>query len=92
MMLTLYTKNNCSYCMMAKALLKNNDIQFQERNTDTDHEAKAFMVAQGHSTVPQAYLGESLFVEGGYNGLQSLGTAAIKQRLLPIDFSDIGDI
>ena len=38
-MLTLYTKNNCGYCLQAKAMFKNNDIPFEEVNiekTDID--------------------------------------------------------
>jgi len=54
-MLTLYSKNNCGYCLQAKALLKNNDIPFEEVNIDTDDVAREFVINEGHRTMPQIY-------------------------------------
>ena len=69
-MLTVYTKNNCGYCMQAKALLKNRDIEFEEVNIEENDEARDFVIAEGHRTVPQIYEGTELFVEGGFYGLK----------------------
>lgn len=69
-MLTVYTKNNCGYCMQAKNLLRNRDIEFTEVNIETDDEAREFVIAEGHRTMPQIYEGTELFVEGGFQGLK----------------------
>ena len=70
-MLTLYTKNNCGYCLQAKALLKNNDIPFEEVNIEVDATAKDFVITEGHRTMPQIYKDGKLFVEGGFTGLRT---------------------
>lgn len=80
-MLTLYTKNNCGYCLQAKALLKNNDIPYEEVNIETSEEARNFVINEGHRTMPQIYKEGKLFVEGGFTGLKDLGVDAIKTRL-----------
>lgn len=80
-MLTLYTKNNCGYCLQAKALLKNNDIPFEEVNIETDANAKEFVITEGHRTMPQIYKDGKLFVEGGFTGLKDLGVDTIKTKL-----------
>lgn len=80
-MLTLYTKNNCGYCLQAKALLQNNDIPFEEVNIETDTNAKEFVITEGHRTMPQIYKDGKLFVEGGFTGLKDLGVDTIKTKL-----------
>lgn len=80
-MLTLYSKNNCGYCLQAKALLKNNDIPFEEVNIDTDDVAREFVINEGHRTMPQIYREGKLFVEGGFAGLSELGVDTIKTKL-----------
>jgi len=80
-MLTLYSKNNCGYCLQAKALLKNNDIPFEEVNIDTDDVAREFVINEGHRTMPQIYQEGKLFVEGGFAGLSELGVDTIKTKL-----------
>ena len=80
-MLTLYTKNNCGYCIQAKTLLKNNDIPFEEVNIETNEEAKNFVITEGHRTMPQIYKEGKLFVEGGFTGLRDLGVDTIKTKL-----------
>lgn len=68
-MVTVYSKNNCPFCVQAKNLLKLKGIEFQEVKIDEDVEAREFVLAQGHRTVPQIYNGDALLVEGGYQGL-----------------------
>jgi glutaredoxin len=80
-MLTLYSKNNCGYCLQAKALLKNNDIPFEEVNIDIDDVAREFVINEGHRTMPQIYRDSKLFVEGGFAGLSELGVDTIKTKL-----------
>ena len=80
-MLTLYSKNNCGYCLQAKALLKNNDIPFEEVNIDTDDVSREFVINEGQRTMPQIYREDKLFVEGGFAGLSELGVDTIKTKL-----------
>lgn len=80
-MITLYSKNNCAYCLQAKALLKNNDIPFEEVNIETNASARDFILSEGHRTMPQVYRDGKLFVEGGFTGLQKLGVDDIKTKL-----------
>ena len=93
-MLTIYSKNNCGYCLQAKALLKYNDIDFNEINIDKDSEQMQFILSEGHRTMPQIYKDGKLFVEGGFQGLQGLGVNGIKERLNKevIDTSTLGGI
>jgi glutaredoxin 3 len=91
-MLTLYTKNNCGYCLQAKALLKNNNIKFEEINIEENTNAREFVINEGHKTVPQIYHNGQLFVEGGYTGMRDMGPAAIKEKINGIDVVSLGKI
>ena len=93
-MLTLYTKNNCGYCLQAKALLNNNDIPYMEVNVDNEPLALEFLVGEGHRTMPQIYPNGKLFVEGGFTGLSTMGADAIKEELsrVSIDVHSLGSL
>ncbi len=80
-MLTVYSKNHCPFCDKAKHLLTQKNIPFDVVNIDQDQDAREWLIGQGHRTAPQIYLGESLFVEGGYQGLAKLSDDEIQQRL-----------
>ena len=69
MSLTIYSKNNCSYCNQAKDFLSSRNVAFTEVKIDEDVEAKNFIISEGHRTVPQIYNGKKLFVQGGFMGL-----------------------
>ena len=71
-MLTIYSKNNCPYCVQAKNYLKSKNINFQEINIEQDSESREFIQAQGHRTVPQIYMDGKIFVEGGWTGLSKM--------------------
>jgi glutaredoxin len=93
MSLTLYTKNNCSYCLMAKSLLKGAGIEYNEVNIEEVPEARDFVINAGHKTMPQIYKGAELFVEGGYAGLSKLGSDGIKQKLNEkLDVGSLGSL
>lgn len=93
MSLTLYTKNNCGYCVQAKTLLKNINIEFEEINIETDSVARDFVISEGHRTMPQIYHKGKLFVEGGFAGLKSLGNEGIKEKLEPsINIQSLGSL
>lgn len=68
-MLTVYSKNNCPFCVQAKNLLRLKGVDYTEVKIDEDASAKDFILAEGHRTVPQIYKDGRLLVEGGYQGL-----------------------
>lgn len=68
-MVTVYSKNNCPFCVQAKNLLKLKGVEFQEVKIDEDADAKEFVLSEGHRTVPQIYKDGRVLVEGGYQGL-----------------------
>ena len=68
-MVTVYSKNNCPFCVQVKNLLKLKGIDFQEVKIDEDTNAKEFVLSEGHRTVPQIYKDGRVLVEGGYQGL-----------------------
>lgn len=68
-MITVYSKNNCPFCVQAKNLLKMKGIEFEEVKIDEVPEAREKLVAEGHRTVPQIYKDGTLLVEGGFQGL-----------------------
>jgi len=80
-MLKVYSKNNCPFCDKAKHLLETKGISYSEVKIDQDAEAREWLMEQGHRTVPQLYLGESLLVEGGYQGLAKLSDEELRARL-----------
>jgi glutaredoxin 3 len=68
-MVTVYSKNNCPFCVQAKNLLKLKGVEYTEIKIDEDSSAKEFVLTEGHRTVPQIYKDGKLLVEGGYQGL-----------------------
>lgn len=80
-MLTVYSKENCSFCVQAKKLLDRYAIKYQEIRIDQNEDARNFILSEGHRTVPQIYKNNQLFVEGGYQGLSRLTESQIKEKL-----------
>jgi len=78
-MLKVYSKSNCPFCDRAKHLLTQKGIVYEEVRVDLDPDAREFIMQAGHRTVPQIYLGDQVFVEGGYQGLASLDDTAFQQ-------------
>jgi glutaredoxin 3 len=72
MMLTVYSKTVCPYCVHAKNFLRSKNINFQEINIEQDADAREFIQSQGHRTVPQIYMNGRLFVAGGWSGLSKM--------------------
>ena len=80
-MLKVYSKNHCPFCDKAKHLLTNKGISYTEIKIDENQEAREWLMTQGHRTVPQLYLGESLLVDGGFQGLAKLSDEELRARL-----------
>lgn len=57
---TIYTTSLCPYCHMAKNLLKNKGISFEEIDVGGRPELRQVMTekAGGRSTVPQIWIGQ----------------------------------
>jgi glutaredoxin 3 len=57
----LYTKGHCPYCKRAKALLSQKDITFTDFEIDINPDLRPGMIerANGSSTVPQIFIGET---------------------------------
>lgn len=81
MMLTIYSKTVCPYCVQAKNFLKSKNINFREVNIETNDEAREFIASKGHRTVPQIYFMGQLFVEGGWAGLSKMTTEEILDEI-----------
>ena len=71
-MLTIYSKNNCPFCVMAKNYLQSKNINFVEINIEQDPESREFIQRQGLRTVPQIFMDGKIFVEGGWSGLSKM--------------------
>ncbi len=70
-MVKIYTKNYCPYCTQAKALLKSQNIEFEEIDiTDKPEVMDELVKKSGMMTVPQIFAGEKLL--GGYTDIAKL--------------------
>ena len=61
-MITVYSKNNCAYCVQAKNYLSSKNINFREINIEQDAEAREFIINQGLRTMPQIFMDGKIFV------------------------------
>lgn len=49
---TVYKSNTCPHCKAAKNYLRENNIEFEEKNVDEDRSAIDYLVEKGHRGVP----------------------------------------
>ncbi|HMT02624.1 MAG TPA: glutaredoxin 3 [Burkholderiales bacterium] len=79
---TIYTKETCPYCMMAKNLLKQKGVNaFNEIRIDLDESQKAKMIEiTQRMTVPQIFIGETHV--GGFDDLSALNRDGKLDKLL----------
>jgi glutaredoxin 3 len=68
MTLTVYTKDNCTFCDQAKALLESRGVAFNTINVGEQPDAREFLIDQGLRSVPQIFNGTTL-LQGGFQGL-----------------------
>jgi glutaredoxin 3 len=70
----MYTTANCPYCVLAKRLLGERGIAYDEFDVGTDEALRADVVRRtGRRTVPQIFIdGRAI---GGYEELAALDTA-----------------
>ena len=67
----VYSKQQCAYCVRAKALLQRKGVAFEEIDVEQDDAKRAWLVeASGQRTVPQIFVdGRPL---GGFSDLEAL--------------------
>ena len=80
-MVVIYTGALCGYCAMAKRLLQDKGVAFEEIPVDMDVLRRAEMEQRsGRRTVPQIFIGEQHI--GGYDDLAALERAGKLDALL----------
>ena len=65
----VWSKDQCPYCLQAKALLESRGIEYEERNVSKDWTREQLLEAVPTArTLPQIFLGEELV--GGFTELR----------------------
>lgn len=68
---TVYTKQNCPYCVRAKRLLEKKGVAFEEISVEGDDDLRVWLVDKtGQMTVPQIFAGERSL--GGFTDIAAL--------------------
>lgn len=80
-MITVYSKPNCPYCVMAKNYLQQNNFEYEEIDITQNPEAREFLLNEGHRTMPQIYHKNKLLVEGGAQALTRLNPATVRELI-----------
>lgn len=77
----VYTSEHCSYCVRAKALLKQKNLDFKEIRVDLDDAMREEMIKKsGRRTVPQIFInGQAI---GGCDDLYALEKQGQLNQLL----------
>ena len=80
----IYTGPSCPYCIAAKTLLKNKNVNFEEINLgeQPDRMNEMLQKSGGRRTVPQIFIGETHV--GGSDELHALEKAGKLNSLLNI--------
>ena len=72
----IYTTTYCTFCRLAKELLRERGIPFEDLDVTDDDEARRWFVeATGRRTVPQVFIAEKPI--GGYEELRALDEAGL---------------
>jgi glutaredoxin 3 len=72
--ITIYTRQMCSYCSAAKALLTKKGVAFTEHDASFDQGLRAEMIQKsGRSTFPQIFIGGQHI--GGFDDMNALNRA-----------------
>lgn len=77
----VYSKDNCPYCVRAKALLRRKGLAFEEIAVEGRDDLRTWLVeATGQRTVPQIFVGDRSL--GGYTDLEALDQQGALDPLL----------
>ena len=79
-MITIYTRDNCQFCDMAKALLESRGVPYTAINVSEKPEARDFLLESGHRSVPQIYKGNQ-HIPGGYQGLAGMSEEEFNTKI-----------
>ena len=83
--ITIYSQPGCMFCVRAKLLLQGFAIRSVEKDISVDAQAKAFVRANGHTTVPQLYVGDKLlFPVEGFEGIKDKTMHEILSRIIEL--------
>jgi glutaredoxin 3 len=77
----IYTRQMCSYCSAAKALLKQKGVAFTEHDASFDQGLRAEMMQKsGRNTFPQIFIGGKHI--GGFDDMNALNRAGSLDAML----------
>jgi glutaredoxin 3 len=78
--ITVYSKEQCPYCVRAKRLLEKKGFAYEEINVEGNDALRAWLVeTTGQMTVPQIFAGERSL--GGFSDIDALDRSG---QLVPI--------
>ena len=67
----IYSQDGCMYCNLAKILMMEKGIEFEEIDVRSSDEAKALFETNGFRTVPQIFTDRDVYI-GGYEDLRKI--------------------
>jgi glutaredoxin 3 len=68
---TVYTKENCPFCLRAKRLLDAKGVAYEEIRVESREDLRIWLAeASGQKTVPQVFVGDRPL--GGFSDLDAL--------------------
>lgn len=67
----IYSQDGCMYCNLAKILMMEKGIKFEEIDVRSSDEAKALFEMNSFRTVPQIFTDRDVYV-GGYEDLRKI--------------------
>ena len=60
--ITVYTSTSCHYCHILKDYLDEKNVSFEEKNIDTDPQARTFLIKNRIMGVPAMYVGDTQII------------------------------
>lgn len=73
-MITIYGKDNCTFCEQAKALCKSKGVEFEYLKLGRDFEREEFiaLMEEGYSVLPRTMpqIVEGIYYIGGFDSLK----------------------
>ncbi len=72
--ITVYTKQNCPFCVRAKRLLEKKGVPYEEIDVEGNDDLRTWLAEKsGQMTVPQVFAGERSL--GGFSDVDALDRA-----------------
>ena len=87
----IYTKDWCPFCHRAKALLRSEDLSFEEIDVTADAQREREMVVRsGRRTVPQVFIGTRHV--GGSDDLSALHDSGELYRIIETERRELENV